>query len=40
MKELLEMLGVPGEAIIRETNSTSTHEHGKNLQALLLRTQF
>jgi len=40
MKELLEMIGVPGESIIRETNSSSTHEHGKNLQTLLYEHNF
>ena len=34
MKELLEMVGVPGEAIILETEATNTHQHGTNLRAV------
>ena len=40
MKELLEMLGVPADAIITEVRSGSTHEHGTNLRALLEERNF
>lgn len=35
MSELLEDLGVPQRAIVRETASQDTHDHGQNLYPLL-----
>ena len=35
MTELLEDLGVPQRAIVRENASRNTHDHGKNLAPLL-----
>jgi uncharacterized SAM-binding protein YcdF (DUF218 family) len=40
MKELLVMVGVPADAIILETDAANTHEHAKNLQALLRERNF
>ena len=40
MAELLEMVGVPANAIILETNASNTHQHAKNLYALLRERQF
>jgi uncharacterized SAM-binding protein YcdF (DUF218 family) len=40
MKELLEMLGVPADAILTEVRSGNTHEHGTNLRALLEEQNF
>lgn len=40
MAELLEMLGVPNDAIILETKSKNTHDHGVNLYPLLQDRQF
>jgi uncharacterized SAM-binding protein YcdF (DUF218 family) len=40
MKELLELVGVPANAIILETNASSTHQHAKNLQVLLRERSF
>jgi uncharacterized SAM-binding protein YcdF (DUF218 family) len=34
MADLLEMLGVPQDAVIRETNAGNTHEHAINLNPL------
>jgi len=40
MKELLELLGVPADAIIIEVHSGNTHQHGTNLRALLEERNF
>ncbi|NOS71958.1 MAG: YdcF family protein [Verrucomicrobia bacterium] len=40
MAELLQDLGVPESAIVRETASRNTHEHGENLLALLQQKGF
>lgn len=40
MAELLQDLGVPESAIIRETASSNTHEHGRNLLPILKQKGF
>ena len=35
MSELLQNVGVPESAILKETGSRNTHEHGTNLKPLL-----
>jgi uncharacterized SAM-binding protein YcdF (DUF218 family) len=40
MKELLVIVGVPADAIILQTDASNTHEHAKNLQALLRERNF
>lgn len=40
MAELLENLGVPKDAIVKETGSRNTHEHGSNLQPMLQEKGF
>jgi uncharacterized SAM-binding protein YcdF (DUF218 family) len=40
MRELLEMVGVPADAIILETDASNTHQHAKNLQALFRERNF
>ena len=40
MAEFLEFLGVPGEAIIKETKAKNTREHARNLYSLLKERGF
>lgn len=40
MSEFLEMLGVPKDAILKETQARNTHEHGVNLFPILQQRGF
>jgi uncharacterized SAM-binding protein YcdF (DUF218 family) len=40
MKELLEMMGIPADAILLETRASDTHENAKNSLALLRERNF